>query len=154
MPPWKILTSRFLVEDRWLRLRADRCELPDGLRIEPYYVMEERDWVHVVAIDGAGDALTVRQYRHAAGVICTEWPGGVVDDGEAPLAAAMRELREETGCVAASWEALGSLFANPARQTNRVHVFLARELQIAGKQMLDDAEAIEVASCRHLTFPP
>lgn len=142
LKPWQIVDSRYLVQDQWMRLRADTCELPVGKTIGPYYVMEERDWVHVVAVGETGDVLTVRQYRHAAGVFCTELPGGVVDEGEAPMAAAMRELKEETGYVAGSWEPLGSLFANPARQTNRVHLFLARDLSLAGTQSLDESEEI------------
>ena len=143
MKPWHILNSRYLVQDRWLRLRADTCEIPVGRTISPYYVLEERDWVHVVAVTGTGKVLTVRQYRHAAGVICTELPGGVVDEGESPMSAAIRELKEETGYVADSWEELGHLYANPARQDNRVHVFLARGLTLACSQSLDESEDIE-----------
>ena len=142
MKPWQIVDSRYLVQDQWMRLRADTCELAAGKTLDPYYVMEERDWVHVVAVGETGDVLTVRQYRHAAGVFCTELPGGIVDEGEMPVAAAMRELKEETGYAAGAWESLGSLFANPARQTNRVHLFLARDLSVAGPQSLDESEEI------------
>lgn len=143
MKPWQIVNSRYLMQDRWLRLRADTCELPVGRTISPYYVLEERDWVHVVAVAATGEVLTVRQYRHGAGVICTELPGGVVDEGESPLSAAIRELKEETGYVADSWEELGHLFANPARQDNRVHIFMARGLTFASTQSLDESEEIE-----------
>jgi len=125
-----------------MRLRADTCELPGGRTISPYYVIEEFEWVHVVAVKDTGDVLTVRQYRHAASTVCMELPGGMVDVGEEPLAAARRELHEETGHIATSWDKIGCFWANPARQNNRVHVFLASGLTKSGAQSLDESEEI------------
>lgn len=51
MRPWKIKRSDYLLRDKWLNLRADRCETPEGHIVEPYYVIETRDWVHVAAFD-------------------------------------------------------------------------------------------------------
>jgi 8-oxo-dGTP pyrophosphatase MutT (NUDIX family) len=142
MKAWKTIGSTKLIEDRWLTLRADKCLLPNGAAIEPYYVVEERAWIHVMAVDALGRILTVRQYRYAADVVCTELPGGVVDAGEAPLEAAVRELREETGFSASRWELVGEVFANPARQTNKIHIFLAEDLHAEGEQCLDESEEI------------
>jgi 8-oxo-dGTP pyrophosphatase MutT (NUDIX family) len=107
-----------------LTLRADDCELPNGHRLNPYYVLEEKDWVQIFGVASNSRVLTVKQYRHAGNVTCVELPGGVVDHGETPIAAARRELLEETSFEAATWTKVASVFANPARQTNRVHVFL------------------------------
>lgn len=142
MKPWRRLASTPLVDGRWMRLRADRCQLDSGVVLDPYYVLDEAGWVHVVPALDDGRLLLVQQYRYAADVICHEFPGGVVDPGEAPLQAAMRELREETGYTAARWQSAGSYFANPARQTNRVHVFVATGLQQTGAQALDVSEEI------------
>lgn len=145
MKPWKTLASKILVDDEWMRLRADECQLPDGPSLSPYYVIEERDWVHVMAMDDAGQIVLVRQYRYAAQAFCTELPGGVIDAGETPLNAAQRELLEETGFEAAQWQAVSTYFANPARQTNQVHVYLARQLSSQAAQTLDSSEQIAVS---------
>jgi 8-oxo-dGTP pyrophosphatase MutT (NUDIX family) len=140
--PWKKLTSIPIISDRWLRLRADCCELSNGITISPYYVIEDYDWVHIIAFSNSGDILTVSQYRYAGNKAFVELPAGICEPGEDPESAARRELQEETGIKANSWTHLASLWANPARQTNRVHIFLANDLRNTGKQSLDESEEI------------
>ena len=142
MRTWKKLQSEILVDSPWLRLRADHCELPNGIVLAPYYVVEERDWVHIVAVSESGAFLTVRQYRYAGNMICLGLPAGVCETGEEPEAAARRELLEETGHSASSWIRLASLWANPARQTNKLHVFLALGLEDTGRQNLEATEEL------------
>lgn len=143
MRPWKKLSAAVLLQDRWMHLSAHRCQLPNGIVLDPYYVVQEADWVHVLAVDAVGRVLLVRQYRYAADVVCTELPGGVIDAGETPLAAAQRELLEETGFHADHWAPAGVLYANPARQTNKIHIFVASSLSHVAAQRLDASEEIE-----------
>ena len=142
MKPWKKLDSTPLVTDRWMKLSADRCELANGTVIEPYYVMEEPEWVHIVPVHDDGRMVLVSQYRYPGRATCVEFPGGVVDVGESPLDAAVRELLEDTGFHACNWQPVASFFANPGRQTNRVHVFMARGLTRVSAQHLDHSEDI------------
>lgn len=106
-----------------------------------YIAMAAPDWVQVIA-EHEGCFVLVRQWRHAADRMSLEFPGGVVDGGEEPLAAAKRELVEETGFMAGDIIPLGTVYPNPALFQNRFHVFLARDLVPTGKQSLDDDELL------------
>jgi 8-oxo-dGTP pyrophosphatase MutT (NUDIX family) len=77
----------------------------------------------------------VRQYRHGSREITLEIPGGIIDPGEEPAEAAARELIEETGYQAAGVRSLGSLNPNPALFGNRVHTFLAENVELVGEVM-------------------
>jgi ADP-ribose pyrophosphatase len=142
MRRWSRLSSKPVLQDRWLHVTADRCEIEPGKVIEPFYVVHEKEWVHVYAVNNQGEVLTVRQYRYAADAVCTELPGGVVEPGETHDAAARRELLEETGHAAERWSYVGKLFANPARQTNSIHIYLAEQLRLSAEQALDETEDI------------
>jgi ADP-ribose pyrophosphatase len=141
---WTRKSRKEIVKDRWISLYADECVLPGGQIVEPFYVLEEKEWVQVVAVDGDGAILLTRLYRYPADWLGWELPCGAVDPGEDPLEAAKRELQEETGYIAAKWQQVGgAMYANPARQTNRMYCFVATGLTNAGPQSLDITEDIE-----------
>ena len=99
--PWRVTASRTIIKDKWIDLRADDCLRADGLEIKPYYVLDYPDWVQVIAIDADENLVVIRQYRHGAGRLTLEIPSGCIDASDAdPIAAAARELREETGYAA------------------------------------------------------
>ena len=87
----------------------------------------------------------VRQYKHGAGKVLLEVPAGYMRKGEKPLAAAKRELLEETGHMARRWRKLGFFYSNPTLEKgNGTHVFIAEGATLIAKQNLDITETIEV----------
>ena len=95
---WRVLKSTPLLNlGPWLNVRQEVVELPNGTQIPAWFVMDFPNWVNVIAITKEGDFVMIDQYRHALGETHYELVAGVVDEGETPLHAAMRELSEETG---------------------------------------------------------
>ena len=141
---WETMDSRYIIERPWLTARCDTVKLPDG-RVNPeYYVLEYPTWVNVIAITEEGKYVMVRQYRHGLGDIFTELVAGVVEDGEKPLAAAQRELMEETGYSEGDWKLLTVLSQNPSATTNLTYCFVATNVRKTGNQQLDETEDVEI----------
>ena len=141
---WKVLQTEYLIKRPWLTARRDDVELPDGRTIPEYYVLEYPDGVNVIAITKDGHFVMERQYRHALGCTCLELPCGVIEQGETPIEAAMRELEEETGYGGGEWTELMTLSANPSTMTNLTHCFLATGVEKMTDQHLDPTEELSV----------
>lgn len=142
---WKILSSEYLFNDRWFKVRKDRCETPGGKIVDPYYVYDFSTWVGALPVTEEGKIIMIRQYRHALGEVCIEIPGGCVDDTDTSLEMAIaRELEEETGYTFSSIEHLGKISPNPSTNTNYLHMFLARGGKKTSTQHLDENEEIDV----------
>ena len=135
---WQTLASRTVYENRWIRVREDDVIGPGGPGI--YGVVEMRHpAVFVVAVDESDRVCLVRLERYATGGPSLEVPAGGTD-GEDPLAAAQRELREETGLIAEDWLEVGRMNALNGVASAPEHVFLARRLRSeAGGLALRDA---------------
>lgn len=125
------------------KVRIDTCELPNGEIIEPI-ILEFSDWAGVIALTKTQEVLLIRLYRRGVDQIVWEIPGGVIDPGETPLAAAKRELLEETGYGNGTFIEMVSLSPNSDNHTNRYHTFLALEVEKIGEQSEEDLDRIEV----------
>lgn len=134
-------TSTRLVADHGV-FRVERLTYPTLPR--DVYVFGVPDWCNVVAETDAGEVVMVWQHRFGTDALSLEIPGGVVDPGEAPLEAARRELREESGYDARSFELLSAVEPNPALQNNRCYSYVARGARLAFETAFDDLEDLEV----------
>jgi ADP-ribose pyrophosphatase len=145
---WKLLQSTYLHREPWLTVRHDQLQLPNGHVIPKYFVLEYPDWVNTIAITDDGKFLLVRQYRHGIAASSYELCAGVQDETDAsPLAAAKRELLEETGYGGGHWEDWLVIAPNPATSNNWVHCFLATGVEKIAQADLEPAEDISVHLC-------
>lgn len=137
---WKVISSEELVRTPVFDVARQSEAAASGMRGD-YIAIAAPDWAMVIA-EYRGCFVIVRQWRHAAQCMTAEFPGGVVDEGEDPAAAAVRELSEETGFKVGRLTHLGSVSPNPALFKNRFHVYLALDLTPTGEQELDDDELL------------
>ena len=130
----------FTVEER-------ACRSPLDNSLKTFSVLNTSDWAIVIPVletEQGKQFVMVRQWRHGAKELSLEFPGGVFEKGEDAETAAVRELKEETGYSAGKIQKLGEFSPNPAIMTNRVHFFLATELNSPVSQHLDEDEFVEV----------
>lgn len=143
---WDVLARTYLFRrEPWLTLRQDHVRLPSGREIPEYWVSEYPPWANVVAVTGDDRVVLVRQYRPGIADVHYELPAGVVDAADPdPLAAARRELLEETGYGGGRWSPLTTLSANPALQTNLTYTFLAEGVELVQEATPEATEDLRV----------
>src|SRR5579884_835126 len=141
---WRVLGSEYRVDTKFLRLRADRIELPDGTVVDEYFVRESRGFSVILALTADGLVPLVRQYKHGVGEIVVELPAGMIDPGEEPDACAARELAEETGYTGTAPEHVRTLYADPTNATTAMHLYVVRDARRTREPELDVTEAIDV----------
>ncbi|MCX7853662.1 MAG: NUDIX hydrolase [Caldilineales bacterium] len=137
---WHRLESRTVFRNRWLQVDIDRVRLPDGRDYEYTVIRRDRHGAAVLARDEQGRVLLQQEFRYPVGQVIWQLPGGLIDAAETPLAAARRELSEETGYVADRWQLLGVFWDNPALEDMEVHIFLAEGVRRDGREQRDEAE--------------
>lgn len=130
IPAWRPLEEEEVMRCRVFsvhrrHLREDPVSGEPTPKEGDFFVISTPDWVNVVALTPDDELLLIEQWRMGIDAVTLEIPGGMVDPGEDPAAAAARELVEETGYEAARISRLGAVHPNPAIQGNRCHTFLA-----------------------------
>lgn len=144
---WKLISSQQLSAHRIFTLHADRYRLEPEGRENDFFKLEAPDWINIIPITLERQVVLVRQFRHGVRDVTLEIPGGMVDPGESPHDAAVRELLEETGYAAANVRELGWVWPNPAIQTNRCYTYLGTGAVSSAEARPDPYERIEVTLC-------
>ncbi len=135
------LSSQPLFKGKLLNAFCDTVRLPDGSTATREYI-KHPGAVMVIPQLADGRLLLERQFRYPLDRVFIEFPAGKLDAGEDPLACAQRELLEETGYSAASWEYLGVIHPIISYTDEEIKLYLARDLT-AGERQLDDGEFLE-----------
>jgi len=127
--PEVTLSTEKVFQGKRISVRVDRVRLTDGTE-SIRDIVEHPDAVVIAAVDDQRNLIFVRQYRKAPETELLELPAGVIDPGEEPIVAAMRELREETGYSAERLEEIGSFYSAPGTMTEMLYAYLASGLNV------------------------
>jgi len=147
-PParWERGAERTLARTPILELRGVRYRHPGRGAEREFVLVAAPDWVNILPLSPDGRLVLVRQFRFGSDAFSLELPGGVIEAGEDPVRAGLRELREETGFAANAGTLLASVHPNPAFQNNRCHLVLAEGVERRGEMAWDADEEIETLS--------
>lgn len=136
------MSTRHIYKGKVVTLNIDTVQLPNGVTVD-LETIRHPGAAAVVPIKDDGTVVLIRQFRHAAGGFIYEIPAGKLNPGEDPLSCASRELEEEIGYRAASFELLSSIFTAPGFADEVIHIYKATGLT-KGRQRLDHDEVLDV----------
>jgi ADP-ribose pyrophosphatase len=126
---WREVKRETVADCRIFEVERSTAVSPVDAEPRSFYRIQSVDWAQIVPVTSDGEVVLVRQYRHGDQRVTLEIPGGLVDPGEDPAAAALRECLEETGYRARAALSLGVVAPNPALFANRLHAFYAVDVE-------------------------
>jgi 8-oxo-dGTP pyrophosphatase MutT (NUDIX family) len=144
--PWEVLARTELLDAwPWLRVYREHVRLPTGVEIADYYRIDMPAYVEIFAVTTDSRVAMVEHYKHGPGMASLELPAGYVEDqrdGNAPINSARRELLEETGLVAPTWQPLGRFFIDGNRGCGWMIGFLATGAVYHQRPQLESTEVL------------
>lgn len=143
---WSVQHEALHADCKVFRVYKEHCHHPLDKREGDFFVIQANDWVLALPLTTDGRLIMVRQYRFGAQALTTEPPGGVMELGENPMLAAVRETEEETGFTGGKATLLGRAAPNPAIQRNHCHFVLLEGVSATGQRALDEHEEVQVLS--------
>jgi len=139
--PWQKVASRTGGNFRVFTIRSDRVISPRTQQEHEVFVIDCPNWVNVIATTPDQHLVMIEQYRHGSTTVELEIPGGMIDAKDAsPLAAGLRELREETGYEGENARLLGEIFPNPAIMNNTCFTVLVKNCRCVHPLQFDHGE--------------
>ena len=143
MSNWKVISEKKLLSSKFFEVVQETISLPSGKKIQ--YDTVTRDPVAMIApLTEDYQLYMIKQYRHIFKKYVLELPAGHLDKNETALAAAKRELREETGLVAKHWEEMAAVYNSASVVHSKIHLFLAKDLEVLERTQEDEEEEIEI----------
>lgn len=145
MKKWKVNRSEELIKNKWICIKKDSVDLPNGSSIEDFYTVTIPDAAAIVAITRDGNIILKKEYKYATGEELIEVPAGMFEPFDTDgLETAKRELLEETGYISDEWVYFGDTIESSSKLTNRMHIYFANNCYRVSEQKLDKTEDIEV----------
>jgi ADP-ribose pyrophosphatase len=141
---WERIESEEMGDYDVFTVRRHTARSPRTGAVHQFHVLDVPSCVVAIPFTGDGRVVLVEQFRHAVQRVSLEFPAGVMEDGETAVAAALRELEEETGYCAKTAELVAEFDPDPAIQSNAIKVVLARSCAEGGKRNLDSGEDVQV----------
>lgn len=148
---WETVETKEIADCRVFKVREDLSR--NGAKTGKFYVIENPDWVNVIAVTKDSEVVLIEQFRHGIGEIILEIPGGMIDGDESPETAARRELLEETGYSAREFVFLGKSRPNPAINNNWLYHFAAFNAEKTEVVKFDDHESVVTKLCSLAAIP-
>jgi len=144
LKPWKTINTEPIFEaPPWLTLSVEEVQLPDGRLVSDYYHIQLQDYAVIFAQVADGEVILLRQYKHGVGRVSLTLPGGGLSAGETPLAAAQRELLEETGYEAEDWRLLCPFVTSANYRCSQGYIFAANNARQVAEPNSGDLEEME-----------
>ena len=139
---WTRKESKAVADCRVFKVREDFCERDSDAKKASFFVVENPDWVNIIALTKDSQVVLIEQFRHGSEEIILEIPGGMLDANEDREAAAKRELSEETGYSSDEFIYLGKSRPNPAIQNNWIYHYAALNSEKTAETDFDEHESV------------